>query len=67
MIYSGSHYGGLELCCGGLDLQKRPWRRECLPADVYFENCFTKPCQVGHRPFECSAMITTSDVRRYLR
>jgi len=41
-----------------------PWRLDWLPLDVYFENCITKPCQVGHRPFGCSAVITTSYVRR---
>jgi len=35
-----------------------------FPPDVYFENCITKPCQVGHTPFGCSAVITTSYVRR---
>jgi len=35
--------------------------------DVYFENCITKPCQLGLRPFGCSAVITTSYIRRLLR
>jgi len=35
-----------------------------LPTEVYFENCITKPCQVGHTPFGCPAVITTSYVRR---
>jgi len=31
------------------------WRRDWLPTDVYFENCITKPCQVGHRPWMLSS------------
>jgi len=36
-----------------------------LPTDVYFEKCVTKPCQLGLWLFGCSAVITTSYVRRY--
>jgi len=46
---------------------KSPWRRDWLPRDVYFENRITKPCQLGHRLFGCSAVTATSYVRRLLR
>jgi len=52
---------------GGAEPTKPPWRREWLPTDVYFENCIIKPCQLGHRPFGYSAVITTSYVRWLLR
>jgi len=52
LIYSVSH---LEL--GALF-------GEGLSSVVYFGNCITRPSQVQHRPFQCSAVITTPYVRR---
>jgi len=39
--------GDLQLFWG-LNPPKPPWGRDCLPTDVYFENCITKPCQLWH-------------------
>jgi len=69
LIYSVSHCQGLEFCLRGAEPTKSPrgdgttWS----PTDVYFGNCITKPCQVGHTSFGCSAVITTSYVRLQLR
>jgi len=40
-----SRIGGLF---GGAKTQ---WRQDWWATDVYFENCITKPCQEGHRPY----------------
>jgi len=51
LIYSVSYFTlGLGVCF---------W----LPTDICFENCITKPCQVGHRPFECPPLITINVLR----
>jgi len=62
-----SQWGGLELCFGELSPPNPPWRLNWLQTDVYFEKCITKPCQVVHRPFGCSAVITTCYIRLQLR
>jgi len=42
---------GLEGFFGWAKPTKVPlWQRDWLPTDIYFENCITKPWQVGHRP-----------------
>ena len=66
LIYSvsSSNFRGLVVFWG-LSPPKPPWRRDWLPTDVYFENCITKPCQLGRRSFGCSPVITTSYIRRY--
>jgi len=35
-----------------------------LATDAYLENFITKSCHIGHPPFHCSAVITTSGVAR---
>jgi len=61
--------GGHGALLGGAKLTKssRGDGTTWLPTDVYFENCISKPCQVGHLPFQCSAVITTSYVRQQFR
>ena len=71
IIARKSSIGELYVCAGGIDilrfcksstdfsvshftLELCDW----LPIAVYFENCITKPCEVAHRPFGCSAVIT---------
>jgi len=46
-IYSASYFKNWRFVWG----TKPPWRQDWWATDVYFENCVTKPCQVGHRPY----------------
>jgi len=51
----------------GTEATKTPLAMGLVTNRRLFRNCITKPCQLAHRPFGCSAVITMSYIRRLLR
>ena len=52
---------------GGAKPTKTPVATGLVTNRCLIQNCITKPYQLAHRPFRCSAVMTTTYVRRLLR